>query len=52
MITFLDKLFILSISIVSPFNFLFGFSIIAIEVVVESKELDDAGDVDDRNKHP
>jgi hypothetical protein len=51
-LTFLYELFILGLLVVGSFDFLFGFGVGGVEVVVESEELNDAGDVDDGDEHP
>ena len=52
MLTFLDELFIFSFRVVGLFHFFFSFSVGGVDIVVESEELNDAGNVDDGYEHP
>ena len=52
MLTFLYQVFIFSIGIMNSLNFLFSFSVGRIQVVVQPEELDDTGNVNNRNEYP
>ena len=48
----LHEVFVLGVGVVGLFDFLLGFGVGRVEVVVESEELNDAGHVDDRDEDP